>query len=875
MNDQPTNPTDPKDIPLEETPEQDPTNSQTSEPETVVPSQEDLTEIQTPESETVVPSQEDTTEVQTPESETVVPSQEDTTEVQTPESETVVPSQEDTTEVQTPESETVTPSQEDTTEVQAPESDIVVPSPVETSSSSESQTPIDPDDIIYEMSDLDDDDSYGSLKQAVLESRYEMTMREFRSRQLVDGKIVTISSTEATVDIGFKSEGVISLEEFTDPSILKVGDIVEVCIENIENREGTLVLSKKKAEFTRTWEKITTLYHSGEMVEAQIVRRIKGGMVVDLYGVDAFLPGSQIDIHPVRDFDALVSVMMDFRVIKINNTRKNVVLSHKVLIEESLREIREKLLSELEVGQIVEGIVKNITDFGVFVDLGGVDGLLHITDLSWGRVSHPSEVVGLDEMITVKVLQYDKERQRISLGLKQLNEPNWDNIEKKYPSDHRTIGRVVAIVKYGAFVELEPGVEGLVHISEMSWTQHVKHPSQMVSVDQEVEIVILNFDRENRKISLGMKQIEPDPWERLENIYIPGTRHKGLVRDLVPFGAFVELEPGIDGLIHISDLSWTRKVRHPGEIVKKGEEIDVVILNFDRNERRIALGYKQLIDDPWDDFEKEYRIRVRTEASVIRVLDRGVVVMLPLGVEGFIPNSQLGRSLSGDKKRNIHEGDNLELEVIEFDKSNHRIVLSHSIIERTKEKESNYRTREHEAKTGGTTIGDIMRESGQFDVPTDAESDKPAERKSKPKARKATPPRTKADDKGSESTPSDKTSEVIQPSEPTPPPPEAVQPPGETVVETTEAKVDVIEDAPQEQPVPEVEQPPEETVVEAKVDLVEDAPQEQSIPEVEQPPEETVVETTEAKVDVVEDAPQEQPIPEVEQPPEETVVETT
>jgi len=578
-------------------------------------------------------------------------------------------------------------------------------------------------DRIYDMSEVVESDGYTPEQRKDLEARYEETMKVFRGGELVSGKVVAIAGGEVQIDIGFKSEGGIPFAEFDNLGDLKIGDMVEVCIENIEDKEGTLKLSRKKAEFIRTWEKIIDLYNTGEMVEAQITRRIKGGMVVNLFGIEAFLPGSQIDIHPVRDFDALVGAMMDFRVIKINHARKNVVLSHKVLIEESLREIRENVLSELEVGQVVEGVVKNITDFGVFVDLGGVDGLLHITDLSWGRVTHPSEIVALDSKIKVKVLQYDKEKQRISLGLKQLNEPNWEEIETRYPVGSKHKGKVVAIVKYGAFVELEPGVEGLVHISEMSWTQHIKHPSQMVSVGADVDIVILSFDRENRKISLGIKQIEEDPWERLEKVYVPGSRHKGIVRDLVPFGAFVELEPGIDGLIHISDLSWTRKVRHPGEIVKKNQEIEVVILSFDRNERRIALGFKQLEGDPWDNFEKEYQIRQRTEGSVIRVLEKGVVVMLPLGVEGFIPNSQLGRSISGENKKSIQDGDNLSLEVIEFDKANHRIVLSHSVVEREKDK-SSYRSGDGNDET---TLGSLLRESGQAPEPAAA----PAKHKGK------------------------------------------------------------------------------------------------------------------------------------------------
>ncbi len=569
------------------------------------------------------------------------------------------------------------------------------------------------EETIIDISEASAIDEYTPAERASWETRYTETMKVFRTGEIVKGRIVAITDSDVQVDIGFKSEGAIPKVEFLNFFDLKIGDDIEVYIDSIENTEGTLILSKDKAEFMRVWEKINNLYASGEMIEARISRRIKGGMVVDLFGIEAFLPGSQIDVHPVRDFDAIVGAMMDFRIIKVNHARKNVVLSHKVLVEESLREIRSKVLSELEVGQIVEGTVKNITDFGVFVDLGGVDGLLHITDLSWGRVSHPSDIVKLDEKIKIKVLHYDKERQRISLGLKQLKEHHWEEIEAKYPLNARVKGRVVSIVKYGAFIELEAGVEGLVHISEMSWTQHIKHPSQMVTVGDEVEVVVLNIDRETRKISLGMKQVEEDPWERLESTYTAGTRQTGTVRDLVPFGAFVELEPGIDGLIHISDLSWTRKVRHPGEIVKKGQEIEVVVLSFDRNERRIALGLKQIEDDPWDRFEKEYPIRARTDGTVIRVLEKGIVVMLPLGVEGFIPNSQLGKAVSGDNKKNMKEGDNLELEVIEFDKGNHRIVLSHLLPERAKERAA-YRAYQDGAEEVKTTLGDFLpNESGE------------------------------------------------------------------------------------------------------------------------------------------------------------------
>jgi small subunit ribosomal protein S1 len=504
---------------------------------------------------------------------------------------------------------------------------------------------------------------------------YEKMIMEFREGEIVKGKVIAIGEKDVSVDIGFKSEGTVALEEFAGGEEIKIGDDIEVYLDRVEDAEGQLLLSKKKADFLKIWERIGEIYRNEEIVRGKIMRRIKGGFVVDLMTVDAFLPGSQIDVHPVRDFDALVGQEMDFRIVKLNDARKNIVVSHKVIVEKSLAGIREKVLGELKVGDIMEGTVKNITDFGVFVDLGGVDGLLHITDLSWGRVSHPSEVVQLDQRITVKVLDYDKERQRISIGLKQLQAHPWEGVEQKYPVGSRVHGRVVSIARYGAFVELEKGLEGLVHISEMSWTQHVKHPSALLSVGDEIDVVVLNIDKENRKISLGLKQVEPDPWENLEVKYAVGSRHTGRVRDLVPFGAFVELEDGIDGLVHISDLSWTKRVRHPGEILRKGEDVEVIVLGFDRNERRIALGLKQAQANPWDEFEHIYGVGTKTPGKVARVLEKGVVVELPREVEGFVPNSQLKRITRGPKHV-IAVGDELQLEVIEFDKETKKIILA-------------------------------------------------------------------------------------------------------------------------------------------------------------------------------------------------------
>ncbi len=536
------------------------------------------------------------------------------------------------------------------------------------------------------LEDLPSDDEYSDEEFAAQAALYEDTLTEIREGTIVTGKIIAIGDKEVAVDIGFKSEGTVLIEEFDDPKNLSVGDTIDVYLDTVEDSEGQLLLSKKKADFMRVWERVRAVYENDGIIKGRCTRRIKGGMVVDLGGVDAFLPGSQIDVRPIRDFESLIGEEMEFRILKINDLRKNVVISHKVLVEEGLREVREKLLNSLQVGDVLEGTVKNITDFGVFVDLGGVDGLLHITDLSWGRVTHPSEVVQLDQKIKVKVLNYDEDRKRISLGLKQLYAHLWDEIDRKYTVGQKVQGQVVSLAKYGAFVEIEPGIEGLIHISEMSWTQHVRHPSQIVHEGDFVQVMILNIDKENRKISLGLKQVEEDPWQTFEAKYRVGTRHKGTVRDLVPFGAFVELEDNIDGLIHISDLSWTKKVRHPGEVLKKGQEIDIIILDFDRNERRIALGFKQLEENPWELFEREIKEGGKTSGSVTRVIDKGVLVELPHKIEGFVPNSQISRKYFDGKKRNVQVGDVMKLMLLEFDSNEHKAVLSNTQAEEKEER---------------------------------------------------------------------------------------------------------------------------------------------------------------------------------------------
>ncbi len=524
--------------------------------------------------------------------------------------------------------------------------------------------------------DPDFGEEYSEQERQELKRLYEDTLADFVAGEVVTGKVLAITDKDVSVDIGFKSEGVIPIEEFPDINEIKVGDNIQVYIDDIEDMDGMLVLSKKKADFMRVWEMLNKSYERGEIVQGKLVRRIKGGIVVDLNGVDAFLPGSQIDVRPIRDFDALIGQTMDFKIVKINDLRKNIVVSHRVLIEEEMKGQREKILEELQKGQVLEGTVKNITDFGVFIDLGGVDGLLHINDLSWGRVSHPTEVVALDEKIKVVVLDFNEEKDRISLGLKQLQPHPWEDVEKKYPVGSVVRGKVVSISDYGAFLELEKGVEGLIHISEMSWTQHIKHPSKVLSVGETVEAKVLSIQKDERKISLGLKQLEPDPWSTLSERYPIGSRHKGKVRNLTNFGVFVELEDGIDGLIHISDLSWTKKIRHPGEVVKKGDEIEVVVLNVDKDNRRISLGYKQTQENPWDYFQEKYKHGYITQAKVVRLIEKGLIVELPDGVDGFVPMSQLAKEKLTKPADGYQIDDVLTLSVLEFNKENKKIVLS-------------------------------------------------------------------------------------------------------------------------------------------------------------------------------------------------------
>ena len=469
------------------------------------------------------------------------------------------------------------------------------------------------------------------------QDRYLSTFSEINEREIVTGRVIGMNEKEILIDIGFKSEGVILRNEFTEENLPEVGEKLDVYLERMEDESGKTVLSKEKADFLRRWTELRNNHETGEIISGRIIRRIKGGMIVDLNGVQAFLPGSQIDIRPVKDFDKYIDSDIDLRVVKFNEFRKNVVVSHKAILEESMAEQRDELFKKLEVGSVMEGRVKNITDFGVFIDLGGIDGLLHITDLSWGRVNHPSELIGMDDTLTVKIIDFDQEKTRVSLGLKQLTPHPWDNVDDKYPEGTNIKGKIVSLTNYGAFVEIEPGIEGLVHVSEMSWTRHIKNPSEMYTLGDEVEAVVLAIDSEDRKISLGAKQLQDDPWDEIEEKYMMGTVVKGSVINLTQFGAFVELEEGIDGLIHVSDLSWTKIVRHPKEIIEKGQEVEVRVLEVSRESRRIALGLKQVGDDPWPDLVKQFETGKEVEGEIVRVLDKGIILNLDQDVEGIIP----------------------------------------------------------------------------------------------------------------------------------------------------------------------------------------------------------------------------------------------
>ena len=547
---------------------------------------------------------------------------------------------------------------------------------------------------------------------------YEDTLQDIKEGEVVEGTVMGVTHDDVIVDVGFKSEGIIPIHEFPAPVNVQVGEKIAVYLDAIENNDGQLVLSKQKADFMRVWDNIKEAHDSGQTVDGKVMRRIKGGMVIDLFGVDAFLPGSQIALRQVPDFDALLGTTMELKIIKINKSRRNIVVSRRVVLEREREKMRDQLLKEIEPGQVRKGIIKNITDFGVFIDLGGVDGLLHITDMSWGRINHPSEVVQLQQDIDVKILDFDKSSSRISLGLKQLTPYPWEKVDEKFPVGSRLTGRVVSITDYGAFIELEKGIEGLIHISEMSWTQHIKHPSKLLNSGDSVEAIVLSVDKENEKISLGLKQLEPDPWETLDLKYPVGTKVTGKVRNLTTFGAFVEIEEGIDGLVHISDMSWTRRIQHPSEIMNRGDKVEIVILGIDKDNRRISLGHKQVKPDPWPELQMNFAVNTETMGTISRMLDRGVIVNLTGEVEGFVPANQLGKRDLNRPADAFSDGDELPLRVIEFDTHNRRIILSVEAYFSGREKEEmEAYIAKHPTKV--VPVSDIVEDKSQIAVKSD------------------------------------------------------------------------------------------------------------------------------------------------------------
>ncbi len=549
-------------------------------------------------------------------------------------------------------------------------------------------------------------DSYKSEERMKLEAMYEKTMSQIGDHEVIEGTVVAKTSREVVVNIGFKSDGVIPVSEFRHNPNLKVGDKIEVYVENQEGINGQLVLSHKKARILKSWDRVNEAFDKQEIVQGYVKSRTKGGLIVDVFGIEAFLPGSQIDVKPIRDYDVFVDSIMEFKVVKINQEYKNVVVSHKALIEDEIEQQKMEIIGKLEKGQVLEGIVKNITSYGVFIDLGGVDGLIHITDLSWGRINHPEEIVKLDEQIKVVILDFDDNKKRIALGLKQLTPHPWDALDPNLNVGDVVNGKVVVIADYGAFIEIAPGVEGLIHVSEMSWSQHLRTAQDFLKIGDDVQAKVLTLDREERKMSLGMKQLIPDPWANIKERYAIGSKQTATVRNFTNFGIFVEIEEGVDGLIHISDLSWSKKIKHPAEFTKIGDTMEVVVLDIDEENRRLSLGHKQLEENPWDVFESIFTIGSIQQGTIISSSDKGVVVSLPYGVEGFCPN----RHLKKEDGSNAKMDETIEFKVIEFSKENKKIILSHSRIWEDKvavEREVETEAKEKAAKSTKRTVKQI------------------------------------------------------------------------------------------------------------------------------------------------------------------------
>ena len=622
-----------------------------------------------------------------------------------------------TAETESPEAEVESTPEEIISEVEAPQEEPVAEITPKTDKSKTETTaaPEPSSDFDWSM-DKEGFASYDDGSKQSLIDMYKGTFNQLAENQVVKGTVVALNSKDVVVNVGYKSDGIVNRTEFRDITDLKVGDEVEVFVEKTEDSLGQLILSRRKAIAESAWDKIIAAKDENQIVRGLIKSRTKGGLVVDIMGMDTFLPGSQIDVKPIKDYDVYVGQTMEFKVVKVNQAFKNIVISHKALIEDDIEAQKGEILSRMEKGQVLEGVVKNMTNFGVFIDLGGLDGLLHITDISWGRVNHPEEVLHLEQKINVVVLDFDDEKKRISLGLKQLTENPWNELTASLEVGSKIKGKVVTVADYGAFVELFPGIEGLIHVSEMSWSQHLKNPQDFMKVGDEVEAVILSFDKDEQKMSLGIKQLTPDPWENIEAKYTIGSKHKGIVRNLTNYGLFIELEEGVDGLVHVSDLSWSKKIKHPAEFTKKGEEMDVMVLEIDRENRRLSLGHKQLDENPWETFEGIFTEGSEHTGTITEVNDKGATVALPYGVEGFAPTKHMKKE--GLKAGNAKADDELQFRVIEFNKDQKRIILSHTDIWKDAERAKKDEEKNELVKNENATTKNVKRFNQQTERST-------------------------------------------------------------------------------------------------------------------------------------------------------------
>jgi small subunit ribosomal protein S1 len=671
-----------------------------------------------------------------------------------------------------------------------------------------------------------DELGYSREEYEQMAEMYESTLRSISEGELVKGRVLAVTENEVMLDIGFKSEGRVSLDEFPEPDTIKPGDEISVLLEATEDQDGEVKVSKRKADFLQVWDKIKEAHDEQSIVEGIPKRRIKGGLKVDLFGVEAFLPGSQVALRRIPNLEELLGQKLRFRILKVNKRRRNIVVSRRVVLEDERQEMKTSLLAELEVGQIRQGTVKNITDFGAFVDLGGIDGLLHITDMSWGRIRHPSELVAIGDELTVKVLNFDAERERISLGLKQLAEYPWENVEEEFPVNTRVRGKVVSITDYGAFVELKEGVEGLIHISEMSWTQHIRHPSKILGIGDIVEVKVLNVNKAEEKISLSLKRTESDPWQELDTKYPVGSKIEGRVRNLTDFGAFVQLEEGMDGLVHISDMSWTKRIKHPSEMLHRGQKVEVMVLGIDKDRHRISLGIKQTLDNPWERLAQEYATGTQVEGSVSRIHKSGIVVDLPNDVEGFVPMSHLALPEISKIEARFAEGDKLPLEVIEVSPENRRIVLSvKSRLEKEPEEALAEYVAAHEIRP------ELLKPEPEEEATEEAKAEEPAAEEAKAEEPAAEKPDEEAEGGETGTEPSgEETAEETRapdeaPVEAAAEKPVAEEPAAEVEAAETPAKEPAAEaeaaEAPAEEPAPEAEAtetPAEETAPEESVE---------------------------------------------------------